>query len=293
MMENAPGLTTGTNSAQDSGAGAAVPDASSLPAPGAEDQAGVPATTEDLAQNAAETTEQQEARKQSAFQRRLDRQRTARVAAETEVRLLREQNQRLEAQSRPAQETGEPKREQFEDYESYLRAVTRYDAAQVANQSLQSERQARQQAEQQGREVASTQKLAADWQARETAFQAQQKDYAAVVSAYVEEGLPDLSGAARMAIVESEVGPALLHHLAKNPDVAERITDLSPLRQVAELGKLETSLAIPAGKKGTNAPAPPSPLNGGRSISRELSGDMSQKEYEALRAKQGARWARR
>ena len=62
----------------------------SQPAPGADEQKPIPTEAEDTSE-VAETTEQQEAKKQSKFQRRLDRQKSARVAAETETRLLREQ----------------------------------------------------------------------------------------------------------------------------------------------------------------------------------------------------------
>jgi len=40
-------------------------------------------------------------------------------------------------------------------------------------------------------------------------------------------------------ITESEQGPELLYHLAKNPDVLDRLRKLSPRRFIAELGKLE------------------------------------------------------
>jgi hypothetical protein len=55
------------------------------PAPAAEDKKATPATPEETV--VEETPEQQEARKQSKFQRRLERQKTARIAAETEAKL--------------------------------------------------------------------------------------------------------------------------------------------------------------------------------------------------------------
>src|SRR5687767_2504727 len=58
-----------------------------------------------------QTEQQTEEQKKSKFQRRLDRQRTARVAAETEARLLRERVAELEGRKQQAPETGkEPKR---------------------------------------------------------------------------------------------------------------------------------------------------------------------------------------
>ena len=46
--------------------------------------------------------------------------------------------------------------------------------------------------------------------------------------------------------LDSDIGPRIAYHLAKHPDEHERINSLSPMRRVAELGKLEASLKAPA-----------------------------------------------
>jgi hypothetical protein len=48
---------------------------------------------------------------------------------------------------------------------------------------------------------------------------------------------------------ESEQGAELLYHLAKNPDVLDRLRKLSPRRFIAELGKLEAKWEVPAPAK--------------------------------------------
>lgn len=60
------------------------------------------------------------------------------------------------------------------------------------------------------------------------------------------------------ALIESDNAPALMKHMANNPDDIERIARLSPARQAAELGKLEAKLAAePAPKpKVSSAPQP-------------------------------------
>jgi hypothetical protein len=267
-----------------------------IPAPGADDQKPIPTEGEAPPEAVTETTEQQEAKKQSKFQRRLDRQKAGRVAAETEARLLREQLAKLEAQKQTQpQESGEPKRDDFPDYEAYLRAVTKWEVGQETDKRLKAEREERQKQErgreQQGRSAVEQEKIAKGWAERETAFQKAQKDYLEVVTPYVEEDLGHLSDAARRAIVESEFGPQVLHHLATNPEVAEAIAELSPYRQVAELGKLEVNMK-PVAKKASNAPAPITPVKAGRSASPGLSENDSQAEYEAKRKAQQARWAR-
>lgn len=45
------------------------------------------------------------------------------------------------------------------------------------------------------------------------------------------------------AIAESDDGPALAYHLGKNPEIAARIAELSPLAAARELGRIEGRLA--------------------------------------------------
>ena len=56
----------------------------------------------------------------------------------------------------------------------------------------------------------------------------------------------------RDAILESEVGPKILYHFAKNPDEAERIGKLSVAKALKELGKLEATLQTNPVKTGKN-----------------------------------------
>lgn len=46
------------------------------------------------------------------------------------------------------------------------------------------------------------------------------------------------------AIVESDVGPHLAYHLAKNPTEAQRIFALTPARALLALGKIESSISV-------------------------------------------------
>ncbi len=269
----------------------AVVEATTQPAPGADVQKPTPPEGEAPPENAAETTEQQEARKQSKFQRRLDRQKAARVAAETEARILRERIQQLEAQGKPApQDTGEPKEGDFPDYTSYMRALTKWEAKQVVEAERKASREAQQGQDRKRVESAGTQKIAEAWAESEKTFQAAHKDYADVVGEFMDDdgGMQSFSREARLAI--AELGPAVLYHLATNAEVADRIADLSPMRQVAELGKLESTVSQPA-KRTTNAPPPASTVKGGKTVTQDLA-KMSQAEYEAYRKSQGASWAR-
>lgn len=264
------------------------------PAPGAEEQKpNLPPEGEAPPETQEETTEQQEAKRQSKFQRRLDRQKTARIEAETRAKIAEERLAKLEAQSKPQQGSDEPKEADFQDYTQYTRALAKWEAQQVLKADREESAKAREGKEKQQQANAGTEKVAKAWAERESSFQAANKDYIEVVTPFADEELQTLSKDARMAIVESDVGPALLHHLAKlandDPAAFERIADMSPVRQIAELGKLETKLTMPA-KRTTNAPAPASPV-GARASGQKDPGKMTDSEYKAWRKSQGARWA--
>lgn len=95
------------------------------------------------------------------------------------------------------------------------------------------------------------------------------------------------------AIMDSEIAPKLMAHLAENPKDAERICALSPARQAAEIGKLEVKLSEVKPVKASNAPSPIKPIGSRGSVASTNPEEMTQDEYRAFRAKQGARWATR
>lgn len=89
-------------------------------------------------------------------------------------------------------------------------------------------------------------------------------------------------------IRESEVGPMLAYHLAKNPTQTREINAMNPVAAMRELARIETRLSPPNPKKQTSAPAPIAPVNSGASSSPDLS-KMSMEEYAAHRRKQSGR----
>lgn len=87
-------------------------------------------------------------------------------------------------------------------------------------------------------------------------------------------------------ILESDVGPKIAYHLAKNPSDLERLQRLSPTRRLAELGKLEDRLAKPAApKKVSAAPAKLAEVKGG-SDAPATGKPRSYSEWKANRARQ-------
>jgi len=100
------------------------------------------------------------------------------------------------------------------------------------------------------------------------------------------------------AIYESDLAADLAYYLAKNPEEAQRIYKLKPIRGIAELGKLEDKLAKPVEpvKKAPvqpvipergGAPAPITPLTGEGTVG--INTDPSKMSYKELRAYERAR----
>ena len=262
------------------------------PAPAAEDQKATPtdsASTEDPQQE--ETPEQKEARRKARAQaherRRLEKHIQAAADARAEANQLRQQLEAERAKAKP-QDGGEPKREDFEVYEDYLRAAAKYEAKQAASETLNAERKGTEQRAQEQQRSQVSEELAKSWESREVAFRKLTPDYDEVVAPFVDAELQTIHPQARQALVESESGAAILYHLADNLAEVERIAKLSPARQTAEIGKLELKLPVNA-KRTTSAPAPARPVASRASGSKDME-NMSIEETRAYLKSHGARY---
>lgn len=87
-------------------------------------------------------------------------------------------------------------------------------------------------------------------------------------------------------IVESEKGPLIAHHLAKNPSKAAELNRMPPLAAAREIGRLEARLSLPKPKTTTSAPPPITPPRGSAAPAKDPS-KMSNAEYRAWRRKGG------
>jgi len=95
---------------------------------------------------------------------------------------------------------------------------------------------------------------------------------------------------------ESENTALLAYHLAKNPEVSQKIAKMTPIKGIAEMGRLEDSLVKPpsaaANAPAANsvtprserggAPAPITPLDGEGSAG--VNTDPAKMSYKELRA---------
>jgi hypothetical protein len=86
----------------------------------------------------------------------------------------------------------------------------------------------------------------------------------------------------------AEDGPAIVHHLYANQELAEKIARLSPIAAARELARLEASLPKPQPRNVSTAPKPPVvPRGGAEPPIRDLE-NMSMADYASLRRKQDA-----
>jgi len=197
--------------------------------------------------------------------------------AKAERRALRQmredfQRQTVQTQVQQQQPTSAPSRENFASDEAWLDARDAYRDAQ-REAKIQAERQSQNQAQL----ATKTEKIYAQ---------------AEKIQGFDRDAFDELPITAPIAqaLIESDIAPQLMAHLAKNPDEVERIASLSPARQAVELGKIEVKIQT-AEVKTSKAPAPITPVGGvsGRNVTNDLS-KMSIDEFKAARAKQGSRW---
>jgi len=172
----------------------------------------------------------------------------------------------------PVEGAPKPTPASFDTYDEYVEALTDWKVEQTI--SRQSSVKAQQ------TEVAVRE---ANWASKLEEARQTLPDYAEVV------GSSDVNIAPHVAdaLFDSDRGPELAYHMAQNPDYAERLNKLSPVKAAIELGRLEAALSTPVAKPTTKAPAPVSPIRSAPARQTDLS-KVSMEEYVEMRRKQGA-----
>jgi len=192
----------------------------------------------------SELTKQREIARQEAA-----REREAREALEARLRALEQQ-----ANPQQARESNEkPTPAQFSDAFEYAEALAEWSAEQAIVNLKREESEKQAQAERE--------KVIKSWTAKLEAAKAELPDYEDMVASsdvVVGDHIRD-------AILESDVGPKILYHLAENPEIAEKLSSLSTASALREIGKLEArfeKVEAPAAKavSVSKAPAPIAPL---------------------------------
>lgn len=187
----------------------------------------------------------------------------------------------LEQKSRPAVVEEAPKQSDFQTVDEYIEALVSFKADQKFKQQNEAERQRI--ANDQARQIQN------EFAARLEKAQKKFPDFQEVTEAADFETPPHVT----QYMLESDNGAELGYHLSKlyrdNRDELNRVLKLSPIRAIAELGKMEANLSKPAEKPAdkvtiSKAPAPITPIAGGSGdINVDLNRDMPFAEYKRLK----------
>ena len=191
------------------------------------------------------TKQREEARKEA------QQERQAREALEARLAAL----ERQPAPQAPKVDE-EPQPSQFNDAFEYAKALAEYTADKRIAEMKQDEAKAKAEAERQ--------KVIDQWASKVQKAKADLPDFDDIVASSDVVVNDDI----RDAILESDVGPQILYHLAENDDVAKKIAGLSAKQALREIGKLEARFEVKETTPETKtivrskAPAPIQPLRG-------------------------------
>jgi hypothetical protein len=282
-------------------AGQERPEEASTPAPASEGTQAASAGSEEVSTESKEETQQQERDENGRFkprngvQERIDEITRARRAAEREAEYWRARAQGGNpSEAQPQDKVPErPVRANFDNDEDYLEALADHKVElKLAEKEKSQQVKATQEAQ------------ASSWNSQLEAARTEITDFNEVVNS-VET--PVANHVAEL-VMESEHGAKLLYHLAKNPEVVEKLNNLSPAKTALELARIgvqfdkpasgtsnetaNTASSKPAAAQISKAPPPAnSSVGAGRATNPSL-GDLSMDDYIATRKQQGAGWAR-
>lgn len=85
-------------------------------------------------------------------------------------------------------------------------------------------------------------------------------------------------------IRESEMGPQVLYHLGKHPEVAENLYNMPPLQMAREIGRIESKLSE-VKKSVSKTPPPPPKISATKDTVNKTPDQMSMSEFEEYRRK--------
>ena len=217
-----------------------------------------------------EVTKQRDLAKQEAEQAR---QRTQEL--EQELRAIKSQAAPKQEQSRDEK----PKPDQFVDAFEYAEALADWSAENAVMRARQEDVEKKIQVERA--------KVIETWNKRLEDTKSELPDFDDMVAS----SDVVVSDQVRDAILESDVGPRILYHLAENQDLAEKISKSSLITALREIGKLEAKFEKTEPKEvktvaqKSKAPAPISPIKAGTSEQVIITNTdkMTYSQYKAMR----------
>ena len=158
-----------------------------------------------------------------------------RIAAEAKARELEEEIERLKPKQPPGKKLADFNYDE-EAFSEYVSEQAEERAKEAARESIQREKYEAEQAE---------------FKTREDKFAEDNPDYFTV-----SRGAFRFTAEMKQVAMGSDNGPALIYHLAENPDLSSRLAEMSPWNMAREMGRLEATALSPKPKSLSKAPAP-------------------------------------
>lgn len=197
-------------------------------------------------------------------ERRVAKERRKREELKTRLKVTEE----LALRSKPADQSqrkqqpsndDEPKREAFDTYEAFIEARAEWRADRKVTERLTKDREE----QDRNRTATETQKRAEDAKKRVQELAKPFEDFEEVMEAATSSPEAPVSRLLMDPVIECDNPAAVLYHLAKNEQEAERIASLPAQKQAREIWALDAKLkSAPAPKKPSNAPEPIKPVGG-------------------------------
>jgi hypothetical protein len=225
-----------------------------------------PSEVEDQSEPEAEQSKPTEEKKQNPkLEKRFSELTKQREQAKAEAQAERQQREALETrlraleqQAAPAQAKNideEPQPGQFQDAFEYAKALAQYSTEKALQERDQQEANKKANEERQ--------KVIQSWSAKLDKVKAEMPDYDEIVSTANVVVSDDI----RDSILESDVGPRILYHLADDLEYAQKLAQMPTRKALIEIGKLEKLYEKSEAKTETvaksKAPAPIRPLKAG------------------------------
>jgi hypothetical protein len=248
--------------------------------------------SEPIAEEEANETEKPKDKLEKRFSKVTKRAQDAEAKAEQLEARLREVEARQNPQTiaQTANVNDKPQASQFDDAFEYAEALAEWSAEKALKD--------RDIAESQRKAEEERNKVLKSWNDKVDKAKKEMPDFNDIVSS----STVVVSDAIRDAILESDVGPQILYQIASDDDYAESITSMSAIKALKEIGRLEAKFeaeleATPKKEARTvsqsKAPAPISPLKGGKSAGADVLVDTNGEFYGSYAQWKAARLANR
>jgi hypothetical protein len=196
-----------------------------------------PSKESDQSEPDAETSKTTEERKQNPkLEKRFSELTKQREQAKAEAQSERQQREALETRLRALEQQAvpqvqnndlEPQPGQFQDAFEYAKALAQYSTEKALNERDQQEANRKANEERQ--------KVIQSWSEKLEKVKADMPDYDDIVSTANVVVSDDI----RDSILESDVGPRILYHLAEDLEYAQKLAAMPTRKALVEIGKLE------------------------------------------------------